>query len=139
TGSRSGPIPGESSRGALQAGLREHVPAHLGGVAPRGERPRAVALLALAAGEVEVALELARLACDLRAPEHEAVRVEERAEVDVGEDACRRRVACALEAVQLERDERVDRSDLVDDEQRPAGPADAHELREHELGPRDVV
>ena len=50
-----------------------------------------------------------------------------------------RRVARALESVELERDERVDRRDLVDDEHEAAGAGDADELRDRELGARHVV
>ena len=49
--------------------------------------------------------------------EHEPVRLEEMPEVDVRERARVRRVARALEAVELERGERIDRRDLVVDEQ----------------------
>ena len=50
-----------------------------------------------------------------------------------------RRVAKALEAIELESGERVDRSDLVDDEHLPADADDAAELGDDELGARDVM
>ena len=58
------------------------------------------ASLAVAAGEVEVALEVARLTHDLGAAEDEVVGVEQAAQVGVGEDARRRRVTRALESVE---------------------------------------
>ena len=78
-------------------------------------------------------------AVDARAEQHEAVRLEERAEVAVGEQARVRRVALALEAVELDRRERVERRELVDHEDAAARPRHTRHLREHELGPRDVV
>ena len=71
--------------------------------------------------------------------QHEPVGVEERAQVGVGEHARRRRVARDLEPVQLERGERIDRRELVDDEHRAARASHAHELCDHELRPVDVV
>ena len=50
-----------------------------------------------------------------------------------------RRVAETLEAIHLEAEERVDRAELVDDEDPAAGLRDAGELRDRELGPADVV
>ena len=105
----------------------------------RCERPRALALVAVAAREVEVALELALLARDLGPAQHQSVDVEEPAQVDVCEDARRRRVAGVLEAVELDRDERVDGGELVDDEHRSARAQHAVHLGQHELGPRHVV
>src|SRR5262249_48610009 len=108
---------GRSGASALELdrGLREDVPAVGHGGPGRCERAGEIAVLALAAGEVEVALEVALLDDGLGAAQDEPVRVEEAAEIDVGEDPGRRRVARLLEAVQLDRGERVDGSELVDD------------------------
>ena len=103
------------------------------------ECARAVASLAFAAGEVEVAPELARLALVLRADEDELVRVGEAAHVDVREQPRVRRVAGALEPVEVEPGERIDRRDLVDDKHVAPGARDARELGDDELGPCDVV
>jgi len=59
------------------------------------QRPRALALVAVAGGQIEVAFEVGLLADDLRVAEDEAVRVEEAAQIDVGEDPSRRRVSGA--------------------------------------------
>src|SRR5882724_3231381 len=87
----------------LEAGLVDDVPADLGARAARRHRPRALALVAVTAGQVEITLKVALLAHDLGLLEDEAVRLEEAAQVDVGEDVRRRWVAGALEAVQLDR------------------------------------
>ena len=76
---------------------------------------------------------------DVLAAQDEVVRIEEAAQIGVGEDARRRRIAGALELRQLDRCERVDRRDLVDDEDGPAGARDAHELGDEQLGPARVV
>jgi hypothetical protein len=94
---------------------------------------RARALVAAAAGRVAIALKVAVLAHDLRLPEDEAVRLEEAAQVDVGEDARRRWVAGALKAIELDRRERVDGRELIDDEHRAARPQHPVHLGEHEL------
>src|SRR5690349_16138497 len=78
-----------------QAGRRER-----GGGFPRGP---------FAAGQVEVAVEVARLLHGPRGPEDEAVGLEQGAHVDVREEPRVRRVAGALEAVELERGQRVGR------------------------------
>jgi hypothetical protein len=98
-----------------------------------------VAGFAFAACEVEVRVEWAFVRLDLRADEHQAVRLEERAEIAVGEQPRMRGVAGALEAVELERDERVDRRELIDHEQAAAAARHARHLGEHELGAVDVV
>jgi hypothetical protein len=95
--------------------------------------------LALAAREVEVGVEVARVVDDLLAQQPQAVRVEEPAQVGIGEDARRRRVACVLEARQVERDQRIRRRELIDDEDRSARARDACELRDEQLRPRRVV
>src|SRR5947207_2815073 len=69
----------------------------------------------------------------------EPVRLEEMTEIDVRQQAGVRRVPCAFEAIDLERGERVDGRDLILDHDRAAQPRDADELRDDELGPRDVV
>ena len=61
------------------------------------------------------------------------------AQVAVCEHSGRRRVASALEAIELERGERIDRRDLVDHENRRAGPRDPRKLRHDQLGPPGVV
>src|SRR4051794_13409979 len=117
----------------------QQVPAELGRVARRRERLGALARLALAAGEVEVGPELARLPLVPIGEQHEAVRLEQVTQVDVRKQATVRRVTCALEGVQLMRGDRVDGRDLVDHEDATAGPRDANELGDHELRPRNVV
>ena len=94
---------------------------------------------ALAAGEIEVALDLALDRDRLEAAQDQAVRVEETTQVDVCKDAGRALVASSFEPVQLDRGKRVARSELVDDEHRPAGAQHAVHLCEHELGPLKVV
>src|SRR5207244_6144979 len=81
----------------------QQVPAELGRVVRRRQRLCLLSLLALAAGEVEIGLELALLAHKLRLEQHEVVRLEQLAEVDIGERPCVRRVAGPLEGVQLAR------------------------------------
>src|SRR5262249_18465855 len=105
-------------RSSAEPRLREHVPAVDAAQAGRGEAPCLVARGAGAAREVEVALEVAPLPDDLRAPQDEVVRVEEPAKIDVCEHPRRRRVARVLEPVQLDRSKRVAWGQLVDDEQR---------------------
>jgi hypothetical protein len=95
--------------------------------------------LPLAAREIEIRVELARLALELRAQQHEAIRLEQLPEIDVRQCARVRRIPRALEPVQLEGRERVVRRDLVDDENQAAGPRDAGELRDRQLRPLDVV
>ena len=72
-----------------------------------------LAFVAFAAGEVEVRVELAALARELGALEHEPVRLEELAQVVVRERPRMARVARALEAIQLERCERIHRRNLI--------------------------
>src|SRR5262249_59746657 len=76
--------------------LGEHVPAVEAAQVGRRQAARLVALLARAAREVEIALEIAPLADDLGVPQDEVVRVEEPPEIDVGEDPRRRRTALPL-------------------------------------------
>lgn len=52
----------------LEAGFAEDVPADLGARVVGRQRPRALALVAVAAGQIEVAFEVALLADDLRVP-----------------------------------------------------------------------
>src|SRR5947208_2645316 len=94
---------------------------------------------ALAAGEVEVGIEIPVLRRAPLAQEGEAIRFEEAAQILVGKEPLVAGVACALEAVDSERVERVDRSELVDDEHAPARPGDACELRDDELRAVHVV
>ncbi len=71
--------------------------------------------------------------------EHEVVGVEVAADVRFGEQPLVRRVAQMLEAILLEAQERVDRAELVGDEDLPAGTRDARELGDGELGPAHVM
>src|SRR5579862_1326968 len=98
-----------------------------------------IAGLAVAAGQIEIALQVARLPRDVHVLQYEVVRVEQAAQVDVGEYTRSRRVTRALERVELDRGKRVTRCQLVDDEHRAARPKDAGHLRDHELRPHDVV
>ena len=75
----------------------------------------------------------------LAAQQREPVRGEEVAQVAVRERAVVRRVAAALEAVELERRERIHRRELVVDEHAAAGTRHARELRDGELGSAHVV
>src|SRR5581483_12466472 len=107
---------------------------------PRGRESRgSLARRPFAAGQVEVAVEVPRLLHDARRPEHEAVRLEQRAKVDVGQQTGVRGVAGALEPVELERRQGIRRRDLVDDQYPAAEPGDAGELRNGQLGPGHVV
>jgi hypothetical protein len=62
-----------------EAAFVEHVPADLGTRFARRQRPRALALVAVAAGQIEATVKVALLGDDLRVPQDEAVRVEEAA------------------------------------------------------------
>ena len=73
------------------------------------------------------------------ASDHEVVGVEVAADVRVGEQPRVRRVARALEAVELEAPRRVDVAELVGEQDPPAGPGDARDLGHDELRPADVV
>src|SRR5262249_31062419 len=92
-----------------------------------------------ATGEIEVALELAVFLRELGPANDEPVRLEQRADVDVGQEPRVRRVAYPLELVELDRRERVDRSDLVDDEHLAAESGHARELGDDKLWTQDVV
>ena len=117
----------------------QDVPAVVDARVGRSECLRPLAILAVAAGKVEVALEVARLANDRRPTQDEVVGVEQATEIDVGENTRRRRIAGALEAVEFDRGQRIAGRELVDDEHRPARAQDSIHLGQHELGPRDVV
>src|SRR5207237_2693403 len=69
----------------------------------------ALTCFAFAAREVEVRIERAPLLEETRAAQDELVRVEQPAQVRVGQEPSVRRIACALEAVELEGGERVAR------------------------------
>src|SRR5439155_17847054 len=97
------------------------------------ERAHALSLRSGAAGEAEVEIEFAPVRVVLAADEDEVVRREQVAEVAVGKRAVMRRIARSLEAVELEGCERVQRRDLVVDEDASPGPRDAHELRQSQL------
>ena len=111
-------------RVGLRAGLPGDVPADLDLVGRRGcgaADPHALVLVE--PGELEPLFEVDALARHLGDEEHEVVRVEEAADVRLGEKPLVRRVAQALEAIHLEAQERVDRAELVGDEDLPAGRA----------------
>src|SRR5206468_1613977 len=79
---REGPTSVARLRGRhllLEAGFVEDVPADLGACFARRQRPRAFALVAVAAGQIEIPVEVALLRDDLRVPQDEAVHVEEAA------------------------------------------------------------
>ena len=99
----------------------------------------ALALLALETGQVEVPRHVPVLAHDLVRVHHEVVRVEVAADVGVREEPRVRRVARALEAVELEAAHRVDVAELVGEQDPAARPRDPRELGDDELGPADVV
>jgi len=73
------------------------------------------------------------------ADEDEIVGGEEVAEVPVGQRAMVRGIAAALEPVELERLERIDRRDLVVHEDAAPGLRHAGQLGERQLGPAHVV
>src|SRR5437667_222682 len=76
----------EQPRWELQLGLPQQIPGALGHVRlgpARGEESRPVTRLALAAGEVEVVLQLAPVRLETRLLQHEAVGLEEVPEIDV--------------------------------------------------------
>ena len=107
--------------------------------AVRREAERRLPSLALAAREIEVGTELPALLVLARAEQDEAVRLEELAEVDLGQQAGVARVTGPLEAVDRVRLERVDRRELVDHEHPAARAGDAGELGDHELRPPHVM
>src|SRR5712691_2741820 len=82
---------GVSAEAAPTLSAAQDVPAVLGRVDRRSQRAGALTRLALAAGEVEVGLELARVALELPPHELERVRLEQVAQVDVGQAARVRR------------------------------------------------
>ncbi len=98
-----------------------------------------LALLALAPREIEVVLDAARLLHDLLTAQHQSVRIEQRTQVSFGEHTCRRRMARTFEAVQLECSQRVDRRELVGDQDRAAGPRHTRELGDEQLRALSVV
>ena len=100
---------------------------------------RALARLALEPGEVEVLVEVALLLDELCPLDDEAVRLEQRADVDVGEEPRVRGVARPLEAVELDGDERVARRDLVDHQHASARARHPGELGDEELRAAHVV
>src|SRR6266511_2108565 len=59
----------------LEAGFVEDVPADLGARFAGRQRPRALALVAVAAGQIEATVDVALLGEYLRVPQDEAVRV----------------------------------------------------------------
>src|SRR6185437_13738688 len=91
----------------------------------RCERARPRGGVSLAAGQLEVGVEVAPLRLAAVAEQDETVRVEEPAQVAVREQALVTRIPRALEAVARDGLERVERRDLVDDEHVPARPGDA--------------
>jgi hypothetical protein len=108
-------------------------------VAGRGKRQHTIALVALAAGEIQVRIEIARLARDDLAPQNETVGVEQAAQIGICKQPRSRRVTCLLEASQLERGQRIGRRKLIDDENRSTGAGDANELGDQKLRPVRVV
>src|SRR5579862_6981699 len=99
----------------LQLAALQEIPAESGveGVgAVRRERQGPLARIAFAAREVEIRLERPAVGLPQVAYEHEPVRLEQRAQVDLGQEPGVARVAGALEAVEVDRLERVDGSDL---------------------------
>ena len=99
----------------------------------------ALGVIALAACEPKVVVELAPVRLEARSHQDEPVRLEELPEIDVGKRARVRGIARALEAVQRERLQRVGRRDLIVDEDAPSGSRDARKLGEGALWVRDVV
>src|SRR2546423_6093674 len=119
--------------------LCREIPADRGDQGGRRHGGRNLARLALAAGQIEVPVEIARLPDDARSPQDQSVGLEQRADVDVGQQTSVRGVAGALEPVELEALQRVRRGDLVDDQHPAAEARHPGELGDGELGPRDVV
>ena len=74
-----------------------------------------------------------------RPHEDEVVRFEQRTEISVGQQPRVRAVAGALEAVELDRAERIDGRELIDHEYPSSRTRHACHLRQHELRPRDVM
>ena len=132
--------PTTTSEPRLGARLAGDVPADLDLVGRRGRRAADLRPLLLGhAGEVEPLLEVDLLACHLGGQQHEVVRVEVSADVAVGQEALVRRVAQPLEPVHLQAPQRVDRAELIGDEDASPEPGHAGELRHGELGTADVV
>src|SRR6185436_13532003 len=100
------------------ARLPEEIPGALGDVLlwPAGRQLHcSLSSIPLTACEIEVVVELARVRLELRPDEDEPVGLEEVAKVGVGKRPGVRRIACALEAIELERRQRIDRRDLIVD------------------------
>jgi len=105
----------------------------------RGEGECGLPGLAFAGRMVEIGRNLPPFRRPALAAQNEAVRLEQPAQILVGKQALVLGVARALEAVDRERLQRVDGSQLVDDEHGPARPGHPSELRDDELGSMDVV
>ena len=124
----------------LGRGLKaRYQPTFAVGEVVRRQRRRPLSFLALAVGEVEVPGEIAALLGGTpsgrrRARSPRAARGRRRRGA-----AAVRRVARALEAVELDGDQRVAGRDLVDHEHLPAEPGHPRELGDDQLRTRDVV
>ena len=73
------------------------------------------------------------------ADQNETVGLEELSEVDVGQRPRVRRIPSPLEAIEVERGQRIDRGDLVVDEDTPARCRDPRELGDRRLWMRNVM
>src|SRR5207244_7349210 len=104
-------------------------------------RQRSCALTGLAGApsKVEVVVQLPRVGLEMSALQDELVRVEEAAEVGVGKRSRVRRITCALEAIEIESNERIDRCDLIVHEDSSARRGDARQLGDCPFGSGDVV
>jgi hypothetical protein len=89
--------------------------------------------------EGEALLEIDALVRHLREEENEVVRIEEPADVRDRAGAAGASVPHALETVHLETDERVDRPELIGDEDPAAGRVTRGELGDREARLADVV
>src|SRR5262249_33555544 len=105
----------------------------------RSETYSLLTCLSDAVCEIEVRAELPPFSIPPRADELKPVRLEEMAEVGVGQRARVAGVPGLREGVDGERLERIVGPELVDHEHVAAGSRHARELREHELGASDVV
>src|SRR5262245_27505006 len=107
--------------------LDRDVPAHLDVVRLRRHPGDPLPGLALEAGEVEIGLYHPVLVYDLVGDDDQVVRVEVAADVGIGQEPLVRRIADALEAVELEALDRIHVAELVDEENPAARAGDARE------------
>lgn len=98
-----------------------------------------LARVPLAAGQVEIRVELTVLAQDFRPVQVQPIRSEQPAEIGVRQRARVRGIASPFEAVELPGALRVGRRDLVDHEHPASPPRHPRQLRNDQLGSVHVM